>query len=83
MVAALACAFALLAVPRASLALTPPNSNDPCSSAGRNTCGTLGVGYYKDYRYGIRWFGDFRGAVPGAKHTFCIDLGFWSSLWLS
>ena len=47
------------------------------SHAGRNVCGTLGVGYYKQYRYGIRWFGDFRGAVPGVAHTFCIDLGFW------
>ena len=26
---------------------------------------------------GSRWFGDFRGAVPGAAHTFCIDLGYW------
>jgi LPXTG-site transpeptidase (sortase) family protein len=66
----------LLAVP-SSLALDPPNQNDPCSNAGRNTCGTLGVGYYKEYRYGIRWFGDYRGAVAGIAHTFCIDLGYW------
>jgi hypothetical protein len=75
--AALGCALALLAVPRASFGADPPNPNDPCSNAGRNTCGTLGVGYYKTYRYGLRWFGDFRGAVPGEAHTFCIDLGFW------
>jgi hypothetical protein len=75
--AALGCALALLVLPRASFAGDPPNPNDPCSRAGRNTCGTLGVGYYKTYRYGLRWFGDFRGAVPGRAHTFCIDLGFW------
>jgi hypothetical protein len=74
---ALGCALALVLFPRASLGAEPPNPNDPCSSAGRNTCGTLGVGYYKTYRYGIRWFGDFRGAVPVEVHTFCIDLGFW------
>jgi hypothetical protein len=75
--AILACALALLSIPAASYALEPPNQNDPCSHAGRNVCGTLGVGYYKRYRYGIRWFGDFRDAVPGVAHTFCIDLGFW------
>ena len=71
------CALALVAVPEASYAVDPPNSNDPCSSAGRNTCGTLGVGYHRTYRYGLRWFGDFRGAIPGPAHTFCIDLGYW------
>ena len=40
-------------------------------------CGTTGVGFYKVYRYGIRWFGDYRGAIPGEAHTYCIDLGFW------
>jgi Sortase domain len=71
------CALVLIAVPEASHAVDPPNPKDPCSSAGRNTCGTLGVGYHRTYRYGLRWFGDFRGAVPGAAHTFCIDLGYW------
>jgi hypothetical protein len=52
----------------------PPNTNDACSSAGRNTCGTLGVGFYDTYQYGLRWFGDYRGAVPDVQHTFCIDL---------
>ncbi len=55
----------------------PPNQNDPCSSGGRNTCGTLGVGFYETYEYGLRWFGDYRGAVPDRAHTFCIDLQYW------
>ena len=70
------CALVLIAVPQRR-AVEPPNPNDPCSSAGRNTCGTLGVGYHRKYRYGVRWFGDFRGAVPDTAHTFCIDLGYW------
>ena len=39
--------------------------------------GTTGIGSYETYRYGIRWFGDYRGAVPGAAHTYCIDLRYW------
>ncbi|HMN98291.1 MAG TPA: sortase [Miltoncostaeaceae bacterium] len=58
-------------------AAEPPNQNDPCSSGGRDTCGTTGVGSYERYRYGVRWFGDYRGAVPGAGPTFCLDLRFW------
>jgi hypothetical protein len=59
-------------------AAEPPNQNDPCSRNGRNTCGTNGEGSYRDYRYGIRWFGDYRGAVEGLSGgTFCIDLRFW------
>ncbi|WP_053226768.1 sortase domain-containing protein [Solirubrobacter soli] len=59
-------------------AAEPPNQNDPCSKAGRNTCGTAGEGSYRNYRYGIRWFGDYRGAVEGVTGgTFCIDLRFW------
>jgi LPXTG-site transpeptidase (sortase) family protein len=59
-------------------AAEPPNQNDPCSKAGRNTCGTNGEGSYRNYRYGIRWFGDYRGAVEGVTGaTFCIDLRFW------
>lgn len=58
-------------------AAVPPNRADPCSTAGRNTCGTLGVGFHQVYRYGVRWFGDFRGVVPGVAHAFCIDLRFW------
>src|SRR6188472_3241576 len=76
-VAALGFAVALLALPAAVTAKEPPDPNDPCSAAGRNTCGTLGVGFYDTYEYGIRWFGDYRGAVPDAAHTFCIDLGLW------
>ena len=53
--------------PAAAPAKEPPNQNDPCSSAGRNTCGTTGVGFYETYKYGLRWFGDYRGAVPDAR----------------
>ncbi len=73
----LACTFAVLGFASAAPAGEPPNPNDPCSTAGKNTCGTLGVGFYKSYRYGIRWFGDYRGAIPGEAHTFCIDLRYW------
>jgi hypothetical protein len=72
--AALAVALVLPAISRAG---EPPNPNDPCSRAGRNTCGTLGVGFYGEGRYGIRWFGDFRGAVPGGGPAFCIDSRYW------
>ena len=48
-------------------AAEPPNQNDPCSTGGRNTCGTTGVGSYEHYRYGLRWFGDYRGAVAGRR----------------
>jgi LPXTG-site transpeptidase (sortase) family protein len=59
-------------------AAEPPNQNDPCSKAGRNTCATNGEGSYRNYRYGVRWFGDYRGAVEGVTGgTFCIDLRFW------
>lgn len=68
---------AILTLPATSFAREPRNQNDPCSTAGRNTCGTNGVGMYKRYRYGIRWFGDFRGAVTGADPSFCIDLRWW------
>lgn len=43
----------------------------------RDICGTTGVGYYKTYSYGTRWFGDFKNAIPGAAHSYCIDLRFW------
>jgi LPXTG-site transpeptidase (sortase) family protein len=70
------CAFGALA-PVASAA-EPPNQNDPCSRAGRDSCGTTGVGRYATYRYGLRWFGDYRKAVTGEDDpTFCIDLRFW------
>lgn len=69
---------AALALASAASAAVPPNRNDPCSQDGRNTCGTNGVGTHATYRYGVRWFGDFRGAVTDAEHpTFCIDLRFW------
>ncbi len=67
----------LLAGPSTSRAAEPPNPNDPCISGTRNICGTTGVGFYKTYRYGTRWFGDFRGVVPGQFHLYCIDLRFW------
>ncbi|WP_354699889.1 hypothetical protein DSM112329_00147 [Paraconexibacter sp. AEG42_29] len=67
----------LAAAPAASAA-EPPNQNDPCSSNARNTCGTTGVGDYKTYKFGPRWFGDYRGAIPGVTGaSFCIDLRFW------
>src|SRR4051794_8334130 len=73
----LVCLLAVLALPSSSLGSEPPNANDPCSKAGRDVCGTTGVGFYSVYRYGVRWFGDYRGAVPGEHVTFCIDLGYW------
>ncbi len=74
--AALVAALLLTAAPAS--AAEPPNQNDPCSDNGRETCGGTGVGSYERYRYGLRWFGDYRGVVPGAQHpTFCIDLRFW------
>ncbi len=70
-------AAAALALPSASVAREPANQNDPCSRAGMNTCRTNGVGFYQRYRYGIRWFGDFRGAIAGNIPAFCIDLRWW------
>jgi hypothetical protein len=52
-VAIVGCALVLIAVPQAPLVVEPPNPNDPCSSAGRNTCGTLGVGYRS--MFGVRY----------------------------
>ena len=49
----------------------------PCSTAGRDTCGTTGIGFYKTYRYGIRWFGDYKGILEGGGRGFCVDLGYW------
>jgi hypothetical protein len=69
--------LAAFAAPSVSSAATPPNPHDPCSTEGRDTCGTLGVGFYRTYSYGVRWFGDYRGAVPDAAHSFCLDLGYW------
>jgi Sortase domain len=76
-VAALSGALVLLISAPSALAGEPPNQNDPCSTDGRNSCGTLGIGSYENYRYGIRWFGDYRGAVEGIAHTFCLDLQYW------
>jgi Sortase domain len=55
----------------------PPNPNDPCASAGRDICGTTGIGFYKNYQYGVRWFGDYKDVVAGLARGFCIDLGYW------
>ena len=64
--------------PAAALAAEPPNENDPCSRGGRDSCSTTGVGRYETYRYGVRWFGDYRGAVAGVKGPmFCLDLRYW------
>ena len=70
-------ALLLLVAPATLLAGEPPNQKDPCSAAGTDTCNTTGVGFYQRYRYGVRWFGDYRGAIPGEPHTFCIDLRYW------
>jgi Sortase domain len=70
-------AVATIAAATPALAAEPPNENDPCSRDGRNVCGTTGVGFYDKYRYGLRWFGDFRGVVADAARTFCIDLRYW------
>jgi hypothetical protein len=58
-------------------ARTPPNTNDPCARAGRDTCGTTGIGFYDTYRYGLRWFGDYENVATGQGRAFCIDLGYW------
>ena len=73
----LAALAVVLVLPSLGRAAEPPNPDDPCSRAGRNTCGTLGAGFYAEGRYGIRWFGDFRRAVAGGGPTFCIDSRFW------
>jgi len=72
-----AAAAGLLMLAGAAVSAEPPNQNDPCSSVGRDTCGTTGVGSYQRYRYGVRWFGDYRGAIDGIPPSFCIDLRFW------
>ena len=81
LLAALVLLLALGAGGRAAPALgaMPPDPHDPCSERGRNVCDTLGVGFYKATPAGIRWFGDFQGAVPDEAHTFCIDAHFWFS----
>jgi len=64
--------------PGVARAAAPPDPHDPCASAGRDSCSTTGVGRYATYQYGLRWFGDYRGAVRGVSGaTFCIDLDFW------
>jgi hypothetical protein len=75
--AALVFACALIAAPAAAFGANPSNPHDPCAQGTKNICGTTGVGYYKTYKYGTRWFGDFKDAIPGTVHTYCIDLRFW------
>ena len=59
-------------------AAQPANPNDPCALNGRDTCNTTGVGAYHTTQYGLRWYGDYRGAVAGVGGVFfCIDLNFW------
>ena len=76
---ALALAMAvLLAGARPAGADTPPDTNDPCIAGGHDSCHTTGVGRYVTYHYGTRWFGDYRGALPGVSGpSFCTDLGYW------
>ncbi|HET8606596.1 MAG TPA: class F sortase [Gaiellaceae bacterium] len=68
---------AFLVAPGLASAATPPDPHDPCARAGRDSCGTAGVGFYGSYRYGLRWFGDYHAVLPGASHVFCLDLRFW------
>lgn len=75
--AAAAGVLVVLVAPSLSHAAVPPNAGDPCVRAGRDTCGTAGVGFYRTSPYGVRWYGDYRGAVPGSAHLFCLDLRFW------
>ncbi len=64
--------------PAAAFAGEPPNQNDPCSRGGRDSCNTTGVGQYRTYRYGLRWFGDYRGAIRDVEGpSFCLDLRYW------
>src|SRR5262245_54547540 len=72
----LAVACVLIAAPTA-LGADPSNPKDPCVKGTTNICGTTGVGFYKTYKYGTRWLGDFKNAIPGSAHTYCIDLRFW------
>jgi hypothetical protein len=69
--------LARMVAPPASTAALPPNAHDPCAGGGRDTCGTTGVGFYAASRYGVRWYGDFRGVTAPAEHLFCIDLRYW------
>ena len=41
-------------------------------SAGRPESASTG-----HIEYGVRWFGDYTGVIPGANKSFCIDLGYW------
>jgi hypothetical protein len=76
-VAALAVLLGLLLTSTA-FAAEPPNQHDPCAKAGRDSCATTGTGQYRTYRYGVRWFGDYRKAVDGVDDPlFCVDLRFW------
>jgi hypothetical protein len=71
-------ALVVAGTPAAAHAAEPPNQNDPCSRNARDSCGTTGVGQYKTYRFGPRWFGDYRGAIDGVGGpSFCVDLRFW------
>ncbi len=66
-----------LGSPTGATGAAPPNLNDPCSTAGRDTCGTTAIGFYKNYRYGVRWFGSYRSVVRGERSVYCIDLRYW------
>jgi hypothetical protein len=72
-----ALALAPAAAQAASESGVPPNRNDPCGQAGRNVCDSSGKGFYQDYRFGVRWFGDYRDLVAGQPYLYCIDLRYW------
>ncbi len=73
--AAVAAALWIVASPASPGAAVGPH--DPCARKGRDSCGTTGVGFYRTSAYGVRWFGDYRGAVAGRAPAFCVDLGYW------
>jgi hypothetical protein len=75
--AVLGLVLARMVSPPASTAAVPPNLHDPCARNGHDTCGTTGVGFYRETGYGIRWYGDFRGVESPEEHLFCIDLRYW------
>ena len=64
----------VLALPAVASAKEPPNQNDPCSSGGRNTCGTLGIGFYDTYRTACAGSATTAAPCRTSAHTFCIDL---------
>ncbi len=70
-------AAAVLLLPAVARDAVPPNRHDPCVRGGHDSCGTTAAGFYKVGKYGQRWYGNFKKAVPGIPYLYCIDLRFW------